>query len=68
MFVKMILYVIKESNSQQRDDELSSGHHLKHIIILIIFTCTSASGRDSKTIKRTPKGHEVFSKKSPSAS
>lgn len=31
-------------------------------------TWTSASGRDSKTIRRTPKGHDVFSKMSPSES
>ena len=32
------------------------------------FTCTRASGRDSKTIRSTPKGDDVFSKISPSES
>lgn len=29
------------------------------------YTCTSASGRDSKIIKRTPKGEDIFSKINP---
>lgn len=44
------------------------GSHMQFDIPVSLFTCTSASGRDSNTIRRTPNGLDVFSKTRPSAS